>query len=130
MTGALITAKAQLTELDLSDNAFGAQGVEGFELFLRSPAAYKLKVLKLNNNGLGIAGGKLLAKCLLDCHQSSSAAGTPLQLATFISGRNRLENAGATALAEAFAVRIVFLFFAPHLILIYVIYPFSENWYT
>lgn len=58
--------------------------------------------LKLNNCGLGIGGGKMLAQALLDCHAASVAAGTPLQLKVFIAGRNRLENDGAKALAQVF----------------------------
>lgn len=56
---ALITAGAQLVELDLSDNAFGPDGVRGFEALLKSPACYTLQELKLNNCGMGIGGGKV-----------------------------------------------------------------------
>ncbi|OWF37292.1 ran GTPase-activating protein 1-like isoform X2 [Mizuhopecten yessoensis] len=99
---AIIAAGAGLVELDLSDNAFGPTGVDGLIELLKSPSCYTLKELKLNNNGLGIGGGKILSQCLLDCHKSSCAAGKPLALRVFISGRNRLENDGATALAAAF----------------------------
>ncbi|KAM4651056.1 ran GTPase-activating protein 1 [Discoglossus pictus] len=99
---ALITAGAQLTELDLSDNAFGPDGVRGFEALLKSPACYTLQELKLNNCGMGIGGGKILAAALRLCHKNSSAAGKPLALKVFVAGRNRLENDGATALADAF----------------------------
>lgn len=58
--------------------------------------------LKLNNCGLGIGGGKMLAQALTDGYTASVAAGTPLQLKTFIAGRNRLENDGAKALAAIF----------------------------
>lgn len=44
----------------------------------------------------------MLAKALTDCYESSVQAGTPLQLKVFIAGRNRLENAGAKALAGFF----------------------------
>lgn len=44
----------------------------------------------------------MLAKALLDCHEASVKAGTPLKLKVFIAGRNRLENDGAKALAEVF----------------------------
>ncbi|XP_069131445.1 ran GTPase-activating protein 1-like [Argopecten irradians] len=98
----IISAGAGLVELDLSDNAFGPTGVDGLIELLKSPSCYTLKELRLNNNGLGIGGGKMLSQCLLDCHKSSSAAGKPLALRVFISGRNRLENDGATALAAAF----------------------------
>ena len=46
-------------ELDLSDNAFGPDGVRGFEALLKSPACYTLQELKLNNCGMGIGGGKV-----------------------------------------------------------------------
>ena len=46
----------------------------------------------------------MLARCLLECHKAGQRAGTPLQLRTFVSGRGRLENEGAKALAEAFKV--------------------------
>ncbi|XP_076248152.1 ran GTPase activating protein [Calliopsis andreniformis] len=99
----LCTAGTRLTELDLSDNAFGPVGVQGLAAFLTSSSCYTLRVLRLNNNGLGIAGGKMLAKALLDCHDNSSKAGVPpLALKVFIAGRNRLENEGAEALASVF----------------------------
>ncbi|NWW33538.1 RAGP1 protein, partial [Panurus biarmicus] len=101
---ALITAGAQLVELDLSDNAFGPDGVRGFEALLKSPACYTLQQLKLNNCGMGIGGGKILAAALKECHRKSIAQGRPLALKIFVAGRNRLENDGATALAEAFGI--------------------------
>ncbi|NXF39587.1 RAGP1 protein, partial [Nyctibius bracteatus] len=101
---ALITAGAQLVELDLSDNAFGPDGVRGFEALLKSPACYSLQELRLNNCGMGIGGGKILAAALKECHRKSSAQGKPLALRIFVAGRNRLENDGATALAEAFGI--------------------------
>lgn len=75
----------------------------GLMELLSSPACYSLQELKLNNCGLGIGGGKMLAKALLDCHNKSTAAGTPLELKVFIAGRNRLENEGAKALSKFFA---------------------------
>ncbi|KAL2078072.1 hypothetical protein ACEWY4_025757 [Coilia grayii] len=99
---ALMTSGARLTTLDLSDNAFGPDGVKGIETLLKSPACYSLRELKLNNCGMGIGGGKILADALTECHKKSSASGAPLRLKVFIAGRNRLENEGATALAMAF----------------------------
>lgn len=93
-----------MTELDLSDNAFGPIGVQGLASLLRSSSCYALEELRLNNNGLGIGGGKLLADALLDCFNSSKAEGKPLALKVFIAGRNRLENDGAKALAQVFKV--------------------------
>lgn len=52
-------AKANLIELDLSDNALGPVGMEGLVQFLKSPVCYSLKCLRLNNNGLGIYGGRV-----------------------------------------------------------------------
>lgn len=56
---ALIKAGAKLTELDLSDNAFGPDGVKSIKKLLMSPVCYSLEILRLNNNGLGIGGGKV-----------------------------------------------------------------------
>ncbi|XP_019646816.1 PREDICTED: ran GTPase-activating protein 1-like isoform X1 [Branchiostoma belcheri] len=102
--GAVITANAHLVELDLSDNAFGPDGVAACRVLLTSKAVYTLEVLKLNNNGLGVGGGKILSEALIECHTASSAEGKPLALKVFISGRNRLENPGATALSKAFKI--------------------------
>ncbi|XP_016386813.1 ran GTPase-activating protein 1-like, partial [Sinocyclocheilus rhinocerous] len=99
---ALITAGARLKVLDLSDNAFGPDGVKGIEKLLKSATCHTLQELRLNNCGMGIGGGKILAAALTVCHKESSALGAPLQLKVFIAGRNRLENDGATALAQAF----------------------------
>ncbi|XGW13991.1 hypothetical protein V3C99_000348 [Haemonchus contortus] len=103
MCSAMINAHCHITELDLSDNAFGPVGAEGISQFLVSKSAYSLQVLKLNNNGLG-AGGKTIAECLLKCHRNASADGHEFKLKTFVAGRNRLEDPGAKALAEAFTV--------------------------
>lgn len=99
---ALMSAGARLTELDLSDNAFGPDGVKGIEQLLKSPSCHTLRVLKLNNCGMGIGGGKILADALIESHRQSSAHGAPLKLRVFVAGRNRLENEGARALAKAF----------------------------
>ncbi|PVD34310.1 hypothetical protein C0Q70_05581 [Pomacea canaliculata] len=99
---AIISANCHLTVLDLSDNAFGPRGVEGLVDLLQSSSCFSLRELLLNNNGLGIGGGKMLSECLLECHRKSVAAGQPLALRVFVSGRNRLENDGAKALAAAF----------------------------
>uniref|UniRef100_A0AAF5PP30 Leucine Rich Repeat family protein n=1 Tax=Wuchereria bancrofti TaxID=6293 RepID=A0AAF5PP30_WUCBA len=100
---AMIRCGTRLVELDLSDNAFGPIGAKGLEEFLESSSAYSLKVLKLNNNGLG-AGGKIIGKALIRCHVNAQKDGQIFQLKTFVAGRNRLEDPGAFALAEAFQV--------------------------
>lgn len=73
-----------------------------FLLMLNKHCIVLQQELKLNNCGLGIAGGKMLSSALLDCHAASVKAGTPLQLKVFIAGRNRLENDGAKAIAKVF----------------------------
>lgn len=72
---ALCTAGTRLHELDLSDNAFGPIGIQGLANLLTSSACYTLQELRLNNNGLGISGGKMLAQALLKCHENSSKEG-------------------------------------------------------
>lgn len=47
---------------------------------------------------------QILAAALTECYRKSSGQGKPLALKIFVAGRNRLENDGATALAEAFGV--------------------------
>lgn len=54
-----MTSGACLRVLDLSDNAFGPDGVKGIEKLLRSTACYTLQELRLNNCGMGIGGGKV-----------------------------------------------------------------------
>lgn len=99
---AIITSGARLTELDLCDNAFGPDGMKSVTKLLTSSSCFSLKVLKFNNNGLGIGGGQILSEALLECHKSSVEAQSPLKLKVFVAGRNRLENQGAAALAKAF----------------------------
>ncbi|XP_076286300.1 ran GTPase activating protein [Lasioglossum baleicum] len=98
----LCSAGTRLIELDLSDNAFGPIGVQGLASFLTSNTCYTLRELRLNNNGLGISGGNMLAKALSDCYENSCKTGAPLALKVFVAGRNRLENEGAKALAQVF----------------------------
>lgn len=98
----MIAAGAQLTVLDCSDNALGPNGMVGLVGLIRSTTCYSLQELRLNNCGLGITGGKMLAQALLDCVDTSTKAGRPLALKVFVAGRNRLENEGAKALAKVF----------------------------
>ena len=49
----------KLVVLDLSDNAFGPRGLVGLVDLLMSPSCFTLTTLRLNNNGLGIGGGKV-----------------------------------------------------------------------
>lgn len=61
------------------------------------------QVLKLNNNGLGPAGGATIANALRESARLSKADGKPSNLRTIICGRNRLEDGSASAWADAFA---------------------------
>jgi len=98
----LIKANAHLKVLNLFDNASGPIGIEGITELITSPVCYSLSQLNLNNMGIGIEGGKMLAAALTKCYEKSKEAGTPLALKEFQAGRNRLENEGATALAGFF----------------------------
>jgi len=59
LSNAIISSNAHLIELDLSDNAFGPDGVKACVKLLTSKACYSLKILRFNNNGLGVGGGKV-----------------------------------------------------------------------
>lgn len=104
LSNGLITSGAHLVELDLSDNAFGPTGIEGIKTLLTSQVCYSIQILKFNNNGLGIGGGKILSRALLECHQEAADSGNRFALQVFEAGRNRLENEGAMALAEVFEI--------------------------
>lgn len=104
LSAGLLAANVRLSELDLSNNAFGPIGMEGLVKLLNSPVCYELQTLCLMNNGLGISGAKMLAKALIDNYNSSCKAGTPFQLKVLIAGRNRLENDGIIALSRFFHV--------------------------
>ncbi|KAI8344775.1 hypothetical protein BC941DRAFT_341896 [Chlamydoabsidia padenii] len=90
-----------LEELDLSDNAFGPAGAEPLIDFLSNTKT--LRVLRLNNNGLGIGGGTMIAKALQASADNARAENRPSSLHTIICGRNRLEDGSSQALATAFA---------------------------
>ncbi|ESK95236.1 ran gtpase-activating protein 1 [Moniliophthora roreri MCA 2997] len=93
--------KTSLVEINLSDNAFGGRSVDPMVPFLTQNRSFQ--ILKLNNNGLGPAGGTVLANALLESAKLSAAEGKKSNLRTFICGRNRLEDGSAPAWAEAFA---------------------------
>nr|XP_037277477.1 ran GTPase-activating protein 1-like isoform X2 [Rhipicephalus microplus] len=102
LSSGMLLAKAKLTELDLSDNAFGPIGAGALLPLLSSPVCFHLEVLRLNNNGLGTGGAEFLAKALTKCIEDSTKAGKPLALRTLVCGRNRLENPGAIAMGAVF----------------------------
>lgn len=100
----LLTANVRLSELDLSNNAFGPIGMEGLVKLLNSPVCYEVQTLRLMNNGLGIGGAKMLAKALIDNYNASCKAGAPFKLKVLVAGRNRLENDGIIALSQFFSL--------------------------
>ncbi|VVC30532.1 Ran-GTPase activating protein 1, C-terminal,Leucine-rich repeat,Leucine-rich repeat domain, L [Cinara cedri] len=104
LSAGLLTANVRLSELDLSNNAFGPIGMEGLVKLLNSPVCYELQTLRLMNNGLGIGGAKMLAKALIDNYNASLKAGTPFKLKVLVAGRNRLENEGIIALSQFFSL--------------------------
>ncbi|KAK0221714.1 hypothetical protein IW262DRAFT_923165 [Armillaria fumosa] len=93
--------KTSLIELNLSDNAFGGRSVDPIVPFLTHNRSFQ--VLKLNNNGLGPTGGKVLADALFESAKISKSKGEKSNLRTVICGRNRLEDGSAPSWAEAFA---------------------------
>ncbi|KLT38864.1 Ran GTPase activator [Cutaneotrichosporon oleaginosum] len=96
---ALIDSPA-LVELDLSDNAFGGRCADAMVPFLENNTVFQ--VFKLNNNGMGPAGGTIVANALYENAVRAKAAGRESQLRVLVCGRNRLENGSAPAWAKAF----------------------------
>lgn len=82
---------AQLTLLDLSDNAIGPIGAPSVIEFLQSSSSETLEKLYLNNCGLGPEGSTSISACLPKL----------TKLREFICGRNRLENKGALNMSRA-----------------------------
>ncbi|CAK9302008.1 unnamed protein product [Gordionus sp. m RMFG-2023] len=98
----IIQSGSKIIELDLSDNAFGPAGIIAIKLLFDNEASDNLQVLKFNNNGMGIEGGKVLASYLKTCQKRCHLMGKKFSLREFYAGRNRLENKGAKALSESF----------------------------
>ncbi|GAA5845864.1 hypothetical protein JCM11251_002929 [Rhodosporidiobolus azoricus] len=91
----------ELHTLDLSDNAFGGRTAEPMLEFIAN--APKLEVFKLNNNGMGPAGGAMIAGALLENAKKAEKEGRKSSLRVLVCGRNRLENGSSQAFADAFA---------------------------
>ncbi|KAG2344506.1 RNI-like protein [Suillus weaverae] len=89
--------KTSLREINLNDNAFGERVVPFLTPFLETN--HSIRVLRLNNNGLGPAGGKKIAEAVF---KSAPTDGSRSNLEVVICGRNRLEDPGAAAWAKAF----------------------------
>uniref|UniRef100_A0A183A5Z9 Ran gtpase-activating protein n=1 Tax=Echinostoma caproni TaxID=27848 RepID=A0A183A5Z9_9TREM len=100
LSSGIIASGARLVELDLSDNAFGPNGVVGVVDLIASPACSTLQILRMNNQGLGHEGCRHLTEALQKGRKSSGGRG--LLLKVFCAGRNRLENYGAQLLSDVF----------------------------
>ncbi|WVR06342.1 hypothetical protein IAU60_003373 [Kwoniella sp. DSM 27419] len=96
-----LSTSTSLVELDLSDNAFGGRCADAMVPFLETNTHFS--VFKLNNNGMGPAGGSVVAKALLRNAEKCEKEGKPSQLRVLVCGRNRLENGSAPDWAAAFA---------------------------
>lgn len=93
--------KTSLREINLSDNAFGGRSVDPLVPLLSQNT--HIQVVRLNNNGMGPEGGKVVASALLSSAQLSQSKGVKSNLRVVVCGRNRLENGSAPTWAEAFA---------------------------
>ncbi|KAL8661071.1 MAG: hypothetical protein Q9202_005943 [Teloschistes flavicans] len=96
----------KLETVDLSDNAFGLNTQAPLVSFLK--AHIPLRVLILNNNGLGPEAGANIANALsaladrkAEARNASGKAVVP-SLETVVCGRNRLETGSMRAWAQAF----------------------------
>lgn len=116
-----LSGLSNLSEVNLSDNAFGLNTVEPLVNFLEK--AVPIRHLILNNNGLGPHAGTMIANALatlVEKKKSSastsdqnlqasttestkpSTSTTDLHLESFICGRNRLEAGSMPAFATCF----------------------------
>jgi Ran GTPase-activating protein 1 len=90
--------------VDLSDNALGPSGAQALGELLRRN--HSIRTLRVHNDGLGQDGGKHIAAALLGKsgieEEEDVEPENIAKIETFISGRNRLENPGAEALANTF----------------------------
>ncbi|KAL9021898.1 MAG: hypothetical protein Q9185_000912 [Variospora sp. 1 TL-2023] len=102
----------KLQTIDLSDNAFGLNTQAPLVDFLRKHLS--LRVLVLNNNGLGPEAGALIADALCEladkkekAEEATEGDGTAKEevpsLETVICGRNRLESGSMKAWSRAFS---------------------------
>ncbi|KAK0563366.1 Ran GAP Rna1 [Tilletia horrida] len=100
LSDALAAAPA-LEEVNFSDNAFGGRCADAMtKLFATNQS---LRTIRLQNNGLGISGGKIVAAALAQraASLSSSDSKSDSTLNALYIGRNRLENGSAPDIAAA-----------------------------
>ncbi|KAE8216701.1 hypothetical protein CF327_g125 [Tilletia walkeri] len=89
-----------LQEINFSDNAFGGRCADSMTSLLAGNQS--LATVRLQNNGLGVTGGKIIAAAL-DRRASSVQGGAQSNLKALYIGRNRLENGSAPDIARALA---------------------------
>ncbi|KAI9094607.1 hypothetical protein DFS34DRAFT_716600 [Phlyctochytrium arcticum] len=92
--------KVNLVELDLSDNAFGPAGAGPLQRLLINNR--HIQVLRLNNNGLGIDGARLISEALIKAAERNKEEGRKSSLRVVVAGRNRMENKGIEHLSKAY----------------------------
>ncbi|KAK0517715.1 Ran GAP Rna1, partial [Tilletia horrida] len=96
-----LASHEQLQTVDLSDNAFGGRCADAMtKLFAEN---HSIETIRLQNNGLGISGGKIIAAALESAADKLEAAKLSSRLRSVTIGRNRLENGSAPDLARALA---------------------------
>jgi Ran GTPase-activating protein 1 len=91
----------KLHTVDLSDNAFGGRLAEPLKDFYSK--AGPLRHLLLNNNGLGPAGGSIVANAITELAAVKAADPSLPPLETIVCGRNRLEDGSMDAWSAAYA---------------------------
>ncbi|KAJ7171128.1 hypothetical protein C8R46DRAFT_1087768 [Mycena filopes] len=96
-----LKSKSTLLELDLSDNAIGVLAIESIVPLLVENRS--LRVLKINNVGLGPTAATIAAKALHLGALLNTMHHRPSSLRVLICGRSRLEDGSALAWSEAFA---------------------------
>lgn len=63
-----------------------------------------IQVLRLNNNGLGIEGTRLVSVALQQAHEENVKNGQQDKLHTIVIGRNRMESPGCGHLSKALSL--------------------------
>lgn len=96
-----LTDHTSLVEIDLSDNAFGGRCADSLVNFITNNTSFQ--VFKLNNNGMGPAGGTIVANALSANADKCKSQNKESSLKVVVCGRNRLENGSAKAWAEAYS---------------------------
>ncbi|KAI2795830.1 hypothetical protein RDWZM_004243 [Blomia tropicalis] len=89
--GGIMSSEAKIITLNLNDNAIGPVTMPQLLPFLESKSCESLRILRLNNCGLGIRGGQMLSNVLSRLEN----------LQELIIGRNRLEIDGVRDICQS-----------------------------